>query len=219
MGFSCSPLWCNVYLLSYEIKFIQRLARLQRTDLLSKFHSAFRYIDDLCWINAGNPMEFLSPSQARTPDNPFWVYPLDMLEVKSEVDKFAANDPMRGIKAHFMNLEICLSEPLHGAYETCKYDKRRALPFRYTQYIMYRSNRPIKQSYSILVSQTVPILYLSSTSEAATKEVELLIKTMIKNGFQEKRLRHLVSTFLTNNSFPGLKFQLEDLIKATRYSV
>lgn len=219
MGFSCSPLWCNVYLLSYEIKFIQRLARLQRTDLLSKFHSAFRYIDDLCWINAGNPMEFLSPSQARTPDNPFWVYPLDMLEIKSEVDKFAANDPMRGIKAHFMNLEICLSEPLHGAYETCKYDKRRALPFRYTQYIMYRSNRPIKQSYSILVSQTVPILYLSSTSEAATKEVELLIKTMIKNGFQEKRLRHLVSTFLTNNSFPGLKFQLEDLIKATRYSV
>ena len=57
MGFSCSPLWCNIYLLSYEIKFIQRLARLQRTDLLSKFQYAFRYIDDLCWINTGKLWE------------------------------------------------------------------------------------------------------------------------------------------------------------------
>jgi hypothetical protein len=25
MDFSCSPLWCNTYLLSYEVRFIQRL--------------------------------------------------------------------------------------------------------------------------------------------------------------------------------------------------
>jgi hypothetical protein len=216
MGFSCSPLWCNIYLLTYEIKFIQRLARLQRKDLLTKFQSAFRYIDDLCWINTGNPMEFLSPSQACTPDNPFWVYPLDMLEIKYEVAKFAADDPLRGIQAHFMNLDICVSESMHGTYETCKYDKRRSLPFKYTQYIMYKSNRPIKQSYSILVSQTVPILYLSSTNGAATREVEILIDTMIKNGFQEKKLRHLVSSFLSSNSFLGLKFKLEDLVTAIR---
>ena len=28
MGFSCSPLWCNPYLMTYETKSIQRLARL-----------------------------------------------------------------------------------------------------------------------------------------------------------------------------------------------
>jgi hypothetical protein len=115
-----------------------------------------------------------------------------------------------------MNLDICVSESMHGTYETCKYDKQRSLPFKYTQYIMYKSNRPIKQSYSILVSQTVPILYLSSTSGAATREVQILIDTMIKNGFQEKRLRHLVSSFLSSNSFPGLKFKLEDLVTAIR---
>jgi hypothetical protein len=81
---------------------------------------------------------------------------------------------------------------------------------------MYKSNRPIKQSYSILVSQTVPILYLSSTNGAATREVEILIDTMIKNGFQEKKLRHLVSSFLSSNSFLGLKFKLEDLVTAIR---
>ena len=34
MGFSCSPIWYNMYLLSYEIKFIQRLAQLGHTDLI-----------------------------------------------------------------------------------------------------------------------------------------------------------------------------------------
>ena len=61
MGFSCSPIWCNLYLASYEIQFIQRLARLGRKDLLSKFRHAFRYIDDLCFINVQNPREFSLP--------------------------------------------------------------------------------------------------------------------------------------------------------------
>ena len=51
MGFSCSPVWCNMYLLSYEIKFIQRLVTLGRRDLLSKFKTPFRYINDLCLLN------------------------------------------------------------------------------------------------------------------------------------------------------------------------
>jgi hypothetical protein len=47
MRFSCSPLWCNLYVLSYEIKFIQRLAKLGQIDIMSKFKYAFSYIDDM----------------------------------------------------------------------------------------------------------------------------------------------------------------------------
>jgi hypothetical protein len=82
MDFSYSPIWCNIYLLSYETKFIQRLAKFGRADLLSKFKYAFHYIDDLCFINVGNPRDFLSPIQPRTEDNPYWIYPLDVLEIK-----------------------------------------------------------------------------------------------------------------------------------------
>ena len=71
MGFSCSPIWYNMYLLSYEIKFIQRLARLGRIDLFAKFQYAFRYIDDLCLINVQNPRDFLDPNQVRTETNPY----------------------------------------------------------------------------------------------------------------------------------------------------
>lgn len=71
MGFSCSPIWCNIYLLSYEVRFIQRLAALGRVDIMAKFLHAFRYIDDICWINVGNPHVFLSPDEPRIASNPY----------------------------------------------------------------------------------------------------------------------------------------------------
>jgi len=212
MGFACSPLWCNLYLMHYEIMFIQRLARLGRTDLLEKFRYAFRYIDDLCWLNVSNPMEFLSPQQERTVDNPYWIYPLDVLEIKPEVSQYSTSDPTRGIIANFMNLQISIDDNDSGLYSTQKYDKRRTLPFNYTQYIKFKSNRPIKQSYNISISQTVPILYISSTTEAAYREIMLLIHTLKGNGFLESRLIRTIRQFLCSNQFPGLKFDIQTLI-------
>ena len=211
MGFSCSPLWCNTYLLYYEIGFIQRLAKLGRTDLLQRFQYAYRYIDDLCWLNTVNPMEFLSPQQERLPTNPYWIYPLHVLEIKCEVVKYSELNPMKGILANFMNLEIRVSEKDPKAYSIRKFDKRRSLPFPYTQYIKFHSNRPIKQSYSIAVSQTVPILYVSSSIEAATEEIQLLVNTLVNNGFYEPRLRRTICEFLSRNPFPGLKFDIQQL--------
>ena len=62
-GISCSPLWCNLYLFSYEIKFIQRLGRLGKIEIMSKFKYAFRYIEDLFWLNVGEANMFLDPLQ------------------------------------------------------------------------------------------------------------------------------------------------------------
>ena len=74
--------------MSYEIRFIQRLARLGQTTILSKFKHAFRYIDDLCWINVGEANVFLDPTQPRHKDNPFWIYPLDIIEIKTVFSVF-----------------------------------------------------------------------------------------------------------------------------------
>lgn len=106
MGFSCSPLWCNVYLMHYEISFVQRLAKLGRSDLLHKFQYAYRYIDDLCWLNTSCPLDFLCPKQICSLDNPFWIYPLDVLEIKNKVSKYSLRDTSIGIQASFMNLEM-----------------------------------------------------------------------------------------------------------------
>lgn len=37
MGFSCSPIWCNMYFMAYEIQLISRLLNLNRFDLLDIF--------------------------------------------------------------------------------------------------------------------------------------------------------------------------------------
>ena len=162
MGFSCSPVWCNMYLMSYEIKFIQRLATLGRRDLLSKFQTPFRYIDDLCLINVQNPKAFLSPEQPRQDDNPYWIYPLYILEIKEETTTFSIQDNQKGILAQFMNVELSVNENCPELYTYKKYDKRRALSFEYTQYIKFRLNRPVRQAYNICISQVLSILYIST---------------------------------------------------------
>jgi hypothetical protein len=131
MGFSCSPIWCIMYLLAYEARFIQCLARLGHKDLLTKFQTAFRYIDDLCFINVPNPRDFLSPSQICSENNPFWIYPLNALEIKEETSAFDPLNQQRGLSAHFMNVEISVNTENNELYTFKKFDKRRALPFKY----------------------------------------------------------------------------------------
>jgi hypothetical protein len=212
MGFSCSPIWCNMYLLSYEIKFIQRLAKLGRIDLLAKFKHAFRYIDDLCLFNVQNPRDFLSPNQLRTDDNPFWIYPLNVLEIKEETTSFSQSTPDKGISAHFMNAEFILNEQNPEQYIFRKYDKRRGLPFEYTQYIKFRSNRAVNQAYNIAVSQVLPILYISNSEPAAQAEIQSLISTMSANGFHRPRLIRIISNFLLKGSFPDVKINTQNLM-------
>jgi hypothetical protein len=212
MGFSCSPIWCNMYLLSYETKFIQRLACLGRQDLMTKFQHAFRYIDDLCLFNVMNPREFLSPVQLRTEQNPFWIYPLDVLEIKEETSKFSQLYPKRGIQAHFMNYEFQVNELTPHEFNFSKFNKQRNLSFPYIQYIKYRSNRSVHQSYNIAISQVLSILYISSTDLAAFEEIRILINTLTSNGFHEPRLIKVITRFLLKGPFPGSRVDVQRIV-------
>lgn len=212
MGFSCSPLWCNLYLLSYEVQFIQRLAALGRLDLMAKFQHVFRYIDDICWINVGNPQDFLSPDQPQCDNNPFWIYPLDVLEIKHEVEEFSPTEPGRGIKAHFMNVEFTVDPSMPEKFNMKKFDKRRKLPFKYTQFIKFHSNRPVKQSYNMIISQILPILYTSNDTDEAIREILLLVNILKENGFQESRLRRICTQWLTSGSFPTARVDIPQII-------
>ena len=88
MGFSCSRLWCNLYFLYYEANFITRLAKLGRTALMKRFRHSSRYIDDLCLLNNGDISQFFNPNSERVPSNPYWIYPLGIVEIKNEIDRF-----------------------------------------------------------------------------------------------------------------------------------
>jgi hypothetical protein len=83
MGFACSPLWCNIYFLFYECQFITKLAKLGKINIMGIFKYAARYINDMCLINVWDSNLFLDPYNPRIEDNPFLVYPLDIMQIKS----------------------------------------------------------------------------------------------------------------------------------------
>jgi len=197
---------------------MQSLARLRCPDLMKKIRYMFRYIDDLCMINNGSTQNFLAPEQDKNTNNPFWIYPLQVLEIKPEVTRFAKSDPTRGIKAHFMNMHIKINTLEHALdnFQLSKFDKRRNLPFAYTQYIAFCSNRLIHQSYEIAFSQTVPILYFSSNVPNAVREVQIFVATLERNGFRRHRLIESINWFLSTNKFPGVRFNVNTLIDAIR---
>ncbi|KAG0574011.1 hypothetical protein KC19_VG227700 [Ceratodon purpureus] len=56
---------------------------------------------------------------------------------------------------------------------TKKFNKRRALPFWYTLFIKFNSNRPIFNAYNIIISEVLPILYILNSTKAACDEIIL----------------------------------------------
>jgi hypothetical protein len=146
---------------------------------MAKFQHAYRYIDDVCLFSIQNPRDFLSPIQSRTEENPFWIYPLNVLEIKEETSTFSELVPTKGIAAHFMNIDLRVNELHPELYSFINFDKRWNLPFPYILYIKLLSNRAVHQLYNIVVSQLVPILYISNYDTAAMEEIMLLITTIL----------------------------------------
>lgn len=152
MGFSCLPLWCNLYFMAYEIQFISRLLKLRRFDLLHLFEQAYRYIDDICILNAPTITSFLDPSHERIAENLQWIYPLNLVEIKLEMTTTLPDHPRWGIDAHFLSICMLVIDVTLGSFIIEKYDKRWSLPFKFQQYIRFLSNRPITQAYNIALS-------------------------------------------------------------------
>lgn len=211
MGFSCSPQWCNLYFVSYEIKFIQRLAWLQLHHLLQLFKFSYRYIDNLCILNNPSIALFLDPTTPRSPSNPFWIYPLDVVSLQPEIDSFLPHQLSYGLSGHFLNVSLNILDHSLGIFETFKFDKRRLLPFPFQQYIQYASNRPVSSSYNIVISQVVPILYMSSSAVLAFVEIRILVSTLGHNGFSEVWLNKLLLRFSSSQNFPGIRFPIQEL--------
>src|ERR1700722_17486519 len=57
MGTDCAPYLANLYLFSYEFRFMNNQLNTKNFDRLYKFNRSCRYLDDLLLINNDNTME------------------------------------------------------------------------------------------------------------------------------------------------------------------
>jgi hypothetical protein len=119
---------------------------------------------------------------------------------------------------HFMNMEVFVKELEPQLYTFRKYDKRRALPFQYTQYIKFKSNRNVRQAYNIAISQVLPILYISNSDEAASTEIKILVQTMTSNGFNKIKLVNNITRFLNSGSFLGTRVKISNIVSTLNLS-
>ncbi|EFJ09726.1 hypothetical protein SELMODRAFT_427748 [Selaginella moellendorffii] len=193
MGFSCSPLWCNLYLFYFEYNFITRLARLGRYDLLRLFEHTFRYMDDLVSMNNPMILRFLDPDQVESEGNPFWIYPLRFLAMQNEMDNPFVNTDgsLVNLSAHFLSLQIQIIR-VDGTFLTTKYDKRRSLPFKVSLYIHRDSNRPVANSSKVILGQVFALFYLINTAGGVVLEIDNLVECFVEKGFHRYALRRLI---------------------------
>jgi len=78
-----------------------------------------------------------------------------------------------------MNLHFDIGCQFPSKFSISKFDKWRALLFKYTQFIKSQSNWPVRNAYNVIISQILPILYLSNSNQFAINEIVLLVQTLV----------------------------------------
>jgi hypothetical protein len=111
-----------------------------------------------------------------------------------------------------MNVDFHINGLQPKLYSFQKFDKRQKLHFPYTEYIKFLSNRAVHQAYNIVISQLVPILYISNFNTTTMDEIQILISTMCTNGFYKPWLLSIINKFLIKNQFPSVKIDIQKII-------
>ena len=168
-----------------------------------------------------NLSRFFDKNQPRTENNPFWIYPLHILELKPELVCSTADatgyndhDPLSGACINYLSFTLTLDDPgtLFSTYTLRRYVKRRTLPFPTMQYVFYNSNRPVSSVMGIATSQLLPILYVHSSAEGATSELADLVRQLVHRNFPYRKLCRQLQDKLCNDPYPGLRFDTDLVI-------
>ena len=133
MGIDPAPFWANLYLYSYENKFIKRLIKNDKMRA-RKFLNAMRFIDDECNLN--DAKEFSKSFKE--------IYP-SHLQLKCEHE---------GIHATFLELDILVKDDIF-IYKL--FDKRDTFPFSIVRMPDLTGNIPSSMYYGSIMSEFLRI--------------------------------------------------------------
>ena len=173
MGIDPAPFWANLFLYSYEEKYISSLIYSDKVKA-RHFHSTKRFIDDLCALNDGGEFgrSFLD------------IYPSE-LELKVE---------NQGTHATFLNLDITIKD---GIFVYKLFDKRDHFPFNIVRMPYSDSNIPQNIFYSALKGEFLRIarstLHLKDFIPKASELLQRMKKQGATNNITIKSLKRIMS--------------------------
>ena len=163
MGIDPAPFWANIYLYTYESKYIDNLTKNNSSKdnkiRARKFHATSRFIDDLCPLNDGG--EFGKSFQE--------IYSKEM-ELKAEHE---------GEHATFLELDITI---LNRIFVYKLFDKRDDFPFSIVKMPFLSSNIPYNIFYNTILSEILRIARCSLLYPDFLTKARELCRRMKRQG-------------------------------------
>ena len=169
MGMCCAPLLANLFLMSYEYKFMESLEKENKFHA-KLFNSTFRYIDDLISLNNIVFERYLDK-----------IYPPEL-----SITKETNSDK----EASYLDLLITVKD---DKFHTKLYDKRDDFDFEIVNYPHpVTSNIPEKPAYGVYASRIISFAracdHFIDFSERHISLCESLLRQGFKYGFLCKQL-------------------------------
>ena len=178
MGIDPAPQMANLYLYSYEAKFMETLTK-ENYGVAKKFNYTRRYIDDLNTLNNDGHMEEYHKNGR--------IYPTEM-QLNQEND----NDD----KATFLDLEEMITEK---EIIVKTFDKRDAFDFEIVNYPDLSGNIPKKPAYGVYSSQIIRYARTCSNAKDLIERVKELTRKLKKKNYTIEGLKNSIKECLKKN--------------------
>ena len=173
IGSDCAQELANLYLLSYELEYVDKLLDVGHEDSkYVKYNS--RYIDDLISLNDMGYMERIYQD----------IYPIEMK--LNQTNNTSTN-------ANYLDINI---QVIDGKYVTKIYDKRRDYNFKIVSLPHMSSNVPLGPTYGVFISQVQRFFVANNTLEGFYKEVKGLVFKLLHQGFIKNKLKYYMAKYL-----------------------
>ena len=179
MGTDCAPDLANIFLFSYEYKYVCCLIESGSGDV-SKFRYIHRYIDDLITLNDMGYFNSIFKN----------IYP-SALELK--------NTTTSPTETNYLDMNIRIDS---GNKFICQlYDKRNDFNFNVVSMPNLSSNVPIDASYSVFYSQIIRIFKANNSMSQLHIDIKNMMDKLCKQNFKYSKLVHQVYKFKNNYYF------------------
>lgn len=182
MGIDPAPFWANLYLYSYENKFMKRLIKNDKVRA-RKFLNAMRFIDDECNLN--DSKEFSKSFQE--------IYP-SHLQLKCEHE---------GIHATFLELDILVKEDIF-VYKL--FDKRDTFPFSIVRMPDLTGNIPSSMYYGSIMSEFLRIARCTLLLADFVPRAKKLFLRMTTQGGTKNRVLQQIKKAMLRHPGPFKKY-------------
>jgi len=173
MGTDCAPFLANLFLYSYEYKWIDKQRKLNNWHVLTHFRNCSRYIDDLLMINNADKMKKYMTA----------IYPKELVLVPDDTD---------GKSCPFLDLQVTITDSI---ISTSIYDKRDAFHFPIVNFPTLTGNIPKRSSYGVFTGELVRYARGCSYLEDFKLRTLSLVSKLKKQAFLPRLLKRTWLTF------------------------